>query len=403
MLREAIGFASQRAQFEHFVVDLLQARHAPFFKHGEKFCQHLRDRHGIVRRAVGVELRELQVVGNDVELVFSKPRQQILRQNERVDIGRLERNAAFLAAGTDKADIKFRVVCRKRRVTREGEERRQRVLELWRAAQHLVRDAGQSDDLRRQPALGVYEGLEGLNDLAVPEPHRADLRDGLLRDLEAGRFNVEADDLIGKTDVLMPMNGDAVVNVVDKIALAAVKYFYFTLTGVPGIRKGLRHTVVGDGDGGHPPLGGELDDAAGVGQRVHVGHSRMQVQLHALDLGSVHARLVRDLGHVARVELHIVTVVGQLHHARDAQPHTGRNAVAQRRDVLFQHPLAHDDRALVVGHLNERQPHTRLAQLTELALEDLALDHDVSRLGVQLAHRHGMSLDLAAHDDLAGA
>ena len=201
----------------------------------------------------------------------------------------------------------------------------------------------------------------------------------------------------------MPVNGDAVVNVVDKIALAAVKYFYFTLTGVPGIRKGLRHTVVGDGDGGHPPLGGELDDAAGVGQRVHVGHSRMQVQLHALDLGSVHTRLVRDLGHVARVELHIVPVVGQLHRTRDAQPHTGRNAVAQRRDVLLQHPLAHDDRAFVVGHLNERQPHTRLAQLTEFALEDLALDHDVSRLGVQLAHRHGMSLDLAAHDDLAGA
>ena len=59
MLREAVGFASQRAQLEHFVVDLLQARHAPFFKHGEKFCQHLRDRHGVVRRAVVVELRQL--------------------------------------------------------------------------------------------------------------------------------------------------------------------------------------------------------------------------------------------------------------------------------------------------------------------------------------------------------
>ena len=403
MLREAVGFASQRAQLEHFVVDLLQARHAALGEHGKEFCQHLRDRHGVVRRAVVVELRQLQMLRHDIQLILAQARQQILRQNERINIGRLERNAALPAARADKADIELRIVCRERRISRESEERRQRVLELWRAAQHLVRDAGQTDDLRRQPALGVHKGLEGLNDLAVPEPHRADLRDGLLRDLEAGRFNVEADDLIGKTDVLMPMNGDAVVNVVDKIALAAVKYFYFTLTGVPGIRKGLCYTVVGDGDGGHPPLGGELDDAAGVGQRVHVGHSRMQVQLHALDLCSVHARLVRDLGHVARVELHIVTVVGQLHRARDAQPHTGRNAVAQRRDVLLQHPLAHDDRALVVGHLNERQPHTRLAQLAELALEDLALDHNISRLGVQLAHRHGMSLDLAAHDDLAGA
>ena len=128
----------------------------------------------------------------------------------------------------------------------------------------------------------------------------------------------------------------------------------------------------------------------------------MQVQLHALDLGGVHAALVRDLGHVARVELHIVPIVGQLHRARDAQPHSNGDAVAQRRDLALKHPLAHDDRAIVIGHFNERQPHSRLAQLAELTLEDLALDHNTARLGGQLAHRHGMALDLAAHDDLAG-
>ena len=97
---------------------------------------------------------------HDVQLILAQAWQQILRQNERVDISRLERNAALPATRADKADIELRIVRRERRISREGEERRQRVLELWRTAQHLVRDAGQTDDLRRQPALGVYEGLK---------------------------------------------------------------------------------------------------------------------------------------------------------------------------------------------------------------------------------------------------
>ena len=162
-----------------------------------------------------------------------------------------------------------------RTAARKGQKRVQRVLQLRRAAQHVVCDAGQADDLRRKPALGVDKGLERVDDLAVFQNDRTDLGDGIVRDLQTRRFNVETADLSRKIAVLRAVHTDTVVDVVEKIALTAVKEFYFTLAGVPGVREALRYAVIRDGDGGHPPLDRALDDRGGVGQRVHVGHTGM--------------------------------------------------------------------------------------------------------------------------------
>ena len=151
----------------------------------------------------------------------------------------------------------------------------QRVLQLRRAAQHVVCDAGQADDLRRKPALGVDKGLERVDDLAVFQNDRTDLGDGIVRDLQTRCFNVETADLSRKIAVLRAVHTDTVVDVVEKIALTSVKEFYFTLAGVPSVREALRYAVIRDGDGGHPPLDRALDDRGGVGQRVHVGHTGM--------------------------------------------------------------------------------------------------------------------------------
>ena len=49
-----------------------------------------------------VEVRQAQGVGHNIELVFAKLRQQILRQNERIDIRRLERDPSFSQAAVTK-------------------------------------------------------------------------------------------------------------------------------------------------------------------------------------------------------------------------------------------------------------------------------------------------------------
>ncbi len=222
VLREARAAAPVGTELEHLFVDALNARHAALLQHGEEPGEHLRDRHGVVARAMVVERGQLQMLRDDVQLVILQPRQQVLRKDQRIQIGRLEGNAALFAALADKADIEFCIVRGKDPAAREIEERAQRVLQLRRADEHRVGDAGQADDLRRQPPLRIDKRLERIHDLAVAQQHRADLRDRLLRDLQSGRFNIEADDLVGKSAVLRAVDADAVVQIVYIISFAAV-------------------------------------------------------------------------------------------------------------------------------------------------------------------------------------
>ena len=129
-----------------------------------------------------VEGGQVEVLRHDVELVLAELGQEILRENQRVEIRRLERDAALFAACADEADIKLRIVRSERATARKGQKRVQRVLQLRRAAQHVVCDAGQADDLRRKPALGVDKGLKRVDDLAVFQNDRTDLGDGIVRD-----------------------------------------------------------------------------------------------------------------------------------------------------------------------------------------------------------------------------
>ena len=107
------------------------------------------------------------MIGDNVELILAKLRQEVLRKDQRVEIRRFKGNAALFAARADKADVKLRVVRGERASARKVEECVQRIFKLRRAAQHLVRDAGEADDLGRKPALGVDKGLERFDDFAV--------------------------------------------------------------------------------------------------------------------------------------------------------------------------------------------------------------------------------------------
>ena len=179
----AVGAVALRAQLAHFIVDLLDARHAARFEHREELCEHLRHRHRVVARAVVVERGQLQLLRHHVQLVVFEPRQQILREDQRVEIRRLERDAARFAARADEADIELRVVRGENAPAREVKERAQRILQLRRAGEHRVGDAGQPHDLRRQASLRVDKGLERVHDLPVAQQHRANLGDRLLRHL----------------------------------------------------------------------------------------------------------------------------------------------------------------------------------------------------------------------------
>ena len=127
---------------------------------------------------------------HNVQLVFAQLRQQVLGQDQRVHVGGLKGQSHLPAAGTNEADVKLRIVGGQGPAVHKVQKGRQGLLQLRSVLEHLIGDAGEADDLRRQLALGVDEGLEPVGDLAVFQHHRTDLRDGLPVHLQAGGLNI---------------------------------------------------------------------------------------------------------------------------------------------------------------------------------------------------------------------
>ena len=95
-----------------------------------------------------VEIRQAQCIGDNVELVLAKLRHQVLRQNERVDIRRVERQAELFARRRHEADVKIRVVRAQGAAADVFQEFRHCLGNIRLPGKHLVVDARQIDDLR---------------------------------------------------------------------------------------------------------------------------------------------------------------------------------------------------------------------------------------------------------------
>ena len=199
------------------------------------------------------------------------------------------------------------------------------------------------------------------------------------------------------------MYGDAVVQIVDKIALHAIEDLDFPLGCMPRIGERLAHAVVCDGDGGMAPGDGLTDGVGGIGQGIHIGHLRVQVQLHPLLGRCIPASLVRDLHDVKGAELNVLAVAGQLHKALYAQPHTDLDGVLQGGRLFVVHILADGDGIAVVRHIEGQAPQPRPAGFVALRGKDLALQHHAAHLGIQPLHGHGLALDLPAQQHITAA
>ena len=147
----------------------------------------------------------------------------------------------------------------KRPSSHEVQKFRKDFLDRGRALQHLVGNACELDDLGKEPAPGRDEGLERIDDLIALHDGRADLDDRVVLGRKTRRLEVKGDVFVVEACVKRSMDGDAVVYVVDVVALAAVENLD-VLGRVHRIRERLRAAVVGNRDGLVPPALGALDD-----------------------------------------------------------------------------------------------------------------------------------------------
>ena len=146
--RTAVKDLAAGAQLLHARVDLLQRVQSLLLHHLEKAHEQIPAGDRVVGSAVVVEIRQAQRVGDDVELVLAKLRHQVLRQNERVDIRRVERQAELFARRRHEADVKIRVVRAQGAAADVFQEFRHCLGNIRLPGKHLVVDARQIDDLR---------------------------------------------------------------------------------------------------------------------------------------------------------------------------------------------------------------------------------------------------------------
>jgi len=94
------------------------------------------------------------------------------------------------------------------------------------------------------------------------------------------------------------------------------------------------------------------------------------MQLDALFLRRVRALGVVDLHDVLRVELHILTIVGELHAAADAQPHADADLAKKLRRLALGHAAADEEIAGEIGiaaaELNEWQSQLKVTNVVSL-------------------------------------
>ena len=148
MPRTAVKDLAAGAQLLHARVDLLQRVQSLLLHHLEKAHEQIPAGDRVVGGAVMVEIRQTQCIGDNVELVLAKLRHQVLRQNERVDIRRVERQAELFARRRHEADVKIRVVRAQGAAADVFQEFRHCLGNIRLPGKHLVVDARQIDDLR---------------------------------------------------------------------------------------------------------------------------------------------------------------------------------------------------------------------------------------------------------------
>ena len=336
----------------HEVVEVADRLCALSREHGQELVHDARHDHRIVARAVVVEVRQAQAVRDLVELVVLEIRQQILREHQRVEIHRLERDARPAAGCAHEAGIKVGIVRDDRPPARKVEELAHGLRLVGRAGYIGVRDAGQARDLGRDGHVRVDERVKLRLHLAAGKEHRTDLRHAVCVQVQAGRLDVKGDELRIERQVALPVHGERAVHVVDEIALLTVDDLHAVfLRRLPHIRERLRHTVVRHGNGRMPPVSRAGHEVGGVGDGVERRIAGMQVQLHALLRRIVGADDLLPLHDVARLEHHVLVVLAVVDLALNAQPHTLVDKADDALVIVRAQKARHAHAARAVGHI----------------------------------------------------
>ena len=198
------------------------------------------------------------------------------------------------------------------------------------------------------------------------------------------------------------------LGVVHQIGFHAVNDLEIGIFGDPslaalrlmGLREGLYDAVVGDRQSLHAEMIGLFDDIGGRGDRVHIGHLGVAVQLHPLLPGMILPRQMerRDLlDAVNAVEHHFLVKGVEIHHSVHTESGSLFEHGLDLRHVRRVEPELHAQGIRIIreGH---RVNDPLRARRAALCAADLAADRDLSGILSQLVHGDGLLAEILAVD-----
>ena len=162
MLGKAVAFSAQGPQFLHLLVYRLEGVDPLFMEHLPKGNQHIAHSSRVIAGPVVIEGRQIQMLRHNIQLVLPQPRQKILGQNQRIDVRGVKLQSGLFASRPDKSDVELRIVGRQGAAIHKFQKISQGLFGCGRILQHLVSNACQPDDFRRQPAARVDKCLKTL-------------------------------------------------------------------------------------------------------------------------------------------------------------------------------------------------------------------------------------------------
>ena len=178
--------------------DLGERPRAALLREPEERDEDLRRRERVGQRAMARLARRAEEVREPRQReALAPPVQQAPGEPDRVDHRRGDPAPGQSLDGVvEEPDVEAGVVRHERRIAGEREKAAGRASSgARRCAQLGVAEPGERAIGRRQRDAGIDERLEGLRDLERLDPHGADLAHAVARRREAGRLEVEDDEL----------------------------------------------------------------------------------------------------------------------------------------------------------------------------------------------------------------
>ena len=267
------------------LVQLTQRMDIPLLQHIDEPDEYLRGGTCIVHGTVMVLKRDVQRLGNDVQLEFGQRGQQYPGHGYRIYRCKVRYPIHISAVLLYEPDIKSGVVRHEGRIPDKFQELRQCRLNRGRIHDHLVRDTRKLCDAERNRHLRIDKSAELICNPASLYLHCSDFDNLIFDRTESCRLKVKYDErIIKRLSLFIHRDIGKVVHEISFHPVYDLKRVLFVqrLNIMVGVRECLHHAVVRDGDRFMSPVMRPFYEILHFRHSIHIAHLGMAVKLHPL-------------------------------------------------------------------------------------------------------------------------